>query len=206
MPEALRIESPMTVRDFEAFLDAQTGGARWELVAGRVVAMTDPNERHEKIASNLGARLTLAMDAIGCHTYRGGMGVRISDDPGGADRPRPDAVVRCGTVTERNFVTDPVVIAEVLSPSTMDYDRGEKSRFYKQLPTLRHIVLIYQDQMRVEHFRRAGDVWSWETLTQPEDDLLLDAVGFTVALERLYFAIEFANARTARRSGAANPC
>ncbi|MDQ2805094.1 MAG: Uma2 family endonuclease [Pseudomonadota bacterium] len=46
----------------------------------------------------------------------------------------------------------PLVV--VLSPSTIDTDRGEKLRFYKALPTLRHIALVYQDQMHVEHYRR----------------------------------------------------
>ncbi len=65
----------------------------------------------------------------------------------------------------------------------MDVDRGEKLRFYKALPTLRHIALVYQDQMRVEHYRKTDLGWELETLTHAEDVLLLDALAFTIALE-----------------------
>ena len=203
MSEALQIEPLVTIEEFDAFLADQPESARWELVAGRIVAMTNPNERHEQIASNFGAPLKLALDAAGCRTYLGGMGVQRSEDRTGENRPRPDVMVRCGAVSDRNFVTDPVVIAEVLSPSTMDYDRGEKLVFYKQLPTLRHIVLIYQDRMCVEHFQRIDEEWTWETLTQPDDELVLDAVGFTISLSQVYFAIDLSNVRRMRQRGAA---
>jgi hypothetical protein len=53
--------------------------------------------------------------------------------------------VRCGAVSARNFVTDPLVVVEVLSPSIMDNGRDEKLMFYKWQPILRHIILVYQD-------------------------------------------------------------
>ena len=132
------------------------------------------------------------MDPLGCRTYQGGTGVQRSDDRANENRTCPDVVVRCGSVGDRNFVTDPVVIAEVLSPSTMDYDRGQKLVFYKQIPTLRHVALIYQNRMCVEHFRRDDAGWTWEILTQPDDALSFDAVGLSISLERVYFGIEFA--------------
>ena len=193
MSEAFQIEPMVTIEEFDAFLNGQPDSTQWELVAGRIVARSNPNERHEQIASNLGAPLKLAMDTQECRTYLGGMGVQLTESRTGENRLRPDVVVRCGPVGDRNFVTDPIVVAEVLSPSTMDYDRGEKLVFYKQLPTLRHIVLIYQDRMCVEHFQRIDDEWSWETLTQPDDELVLEAVGFTIALNRVYFAIDLSN-------------
>ena len=202
MSEALQIEPPVTIEAFDAFLADQPESARWELVAGRIVAMSNPNERHERITSSLGARLTLAMDAIGCHTDQAGMGVQRSEGRTGEDRPRPDVVVRCGAVSDRNFVTDPIIVAEVLSPSTMDYDRGEKLVFYKQLPTLRHIVLIYQDRMCVEHFQRIDDEWSWETLTRPDDELVLEALGFAISLNQVYFAIDLSNVHRIRHRAA----
>jgi Uma2 family endonuclease len=95
-------------------------------------------------------------------------------------------------VGTRNFITDALVVVEVLSP-TMDVDRGEKLRFYKALPTLRHIALVYQDQMRVEHYRKTDLGWELETLTHVEDVLLLDALAFTISLETIYFGVELTN-------------
>ncbi len=195
MSEAILTQLPVTIGEFDAFLDGQQDDRSWELVAGQIVAMTNPTEVHEQIASNIGAPLKLAMDPKGCRVYQGGIGVQRSDNERGIDRPRPDVLVRCGRLGTRNFVTDPLVVVEVLSPSTMDVDRGDKLRFYKALPTLRHIVLVYQDQMRVEHYRKTDIGWELESLTQPEEFLRFEAVTFEIALEHVYFGVELNNIR-----------
>lgn len=190
MSHAVLTDPPVTIAEFGAFLDAQQDDALWELVAGHIVAMTNPTEEHEQIAGNIGAPLKLAMDAKGCRAYQGGIRIQRADDARGTDKPRPDVVVRCGPSGRRNFITDPLVVEEVLSPSTIDIDRGDKLRFYKALPTLRHIVLVYQDQMRAEHYRRTDAGWALETLTQPSDELSLEAVGFQLTLERVCFGVD----------------
>jgi len=193
MSEAILTERAVTIAEFDDFLNAQQDDCPWELVAGRVVAMTNPTEVHEQIASNIDAPLKLAMDPTGCRVYQGGIGVQRSDSERGIDRPRPDVVVRCGRVGTRNFITDPLVIVEVLSPSTIDVDRGDKLRFLKALPTLRHIALVYQDQLRVEHYRRTDLGWEMESLTQADDMLRFEAVAFAIALDRVYFGVELTN-------------
>ena len=154
MPTALRRPEPVTIEAFDRFVEAQADTALFELVEGVIVMMTNPTEVHEQIAANIGAPLKLAMDARGCRTYQGGMRVQRSDDPRDTDKTRPDVVVRCGAMGTKTYITDPLVVIEVLSPSTIDIDRGPKLDFYKSLPTIRHIALVYQDQMRVEHYRR----------------------------------------------------
>ena len=193
MSGAVATEALVTVAEFDVFLDPQADDCRWELVAGRIVAMTNPTEVHEQIASNIGAPLKLAMDPKGCRVYQGGIGVQRSELTTTTSRTRPDVVVRCGRLGTRNFITDPLVVVEILSPSTIDVDRGEKLRFYKSLPTLRHIALVYQDQMRVEHYRKTDIGWEFETLTHADDSLLFDALAFTIALERVYSSVEPTN-------------
>jgi len=100
-------------------------------------------------------------------------------------------LVRCGRGENKTYVTDPVVIVEVLSPSTIDNDRGRKLRFYKTMPTARHIVLAYSDQMRVEHYARMADGWTLSVLTSPEETLALDAVAFSIGLGQIYFDLPF---------------
>src|SRR3979409_1352074 len=78
MSEAILTEPPVTVTAFDAFLDAQQDDSLWELVAGRIVAMTNPTEVHEQIAGNIGAPLKLAMDPKGCHVYQCGIGFHRS--------------------------------------------------------------------------------------------------------------------------------
>jgi Uma2 family endonuclease len=139
----------MTIAEFDAFVAGIADDRDYELIDGELVMMSNPTETHEQIAANIAAPLKLAMDARGCRTYQGGMRVQASDDAGGRDKYRPDVVVRCGPRENKTYITDPIVVVEVLSPSTIDHDRGRKLRFYKDRPTLQHIVLAYPDQMRV---------------------------------------------------------
>jgi Uma2 family endonuclease len=192
-------QASVAIADFDLFLEAQSEDLDWELVDGAIVAMTNPTERHEQIAGNLGAPLKLEMRARHCLVHQGGIAVQSSDDDSGLTRVRPDIVVRCGSVVgDRNYITDPLVVVEVLSPSTMDRDRGPKLHFYQtRVPTLVHIVLVYQDQMRIEHYRRTDTGWRIEVLTRPEDVLQFEAVAFGCDLSAIYEGVTFApSART----------
>lgn len=189
MLTALRRPEPVTIDAFDAFVEAQADTALFELVEGVIVMMTNPTEVHEQIAANIGAPLKLAMDARGCRSYQGGMRVQRSDDSRDTEKTRPDVVVRCGALTSRTYMTDPLVVIEVLSPSTIDVDRGPKLDFYKSLPTMRHIAFIYQDQMRVEHYRRVEQGFELEVLKRPDDAVHFEAVDFQIDLARIYFDV-----------------
>ena len=209
MTTAVRRPEPVSIEAFGRFVDAQADTALFELVEGVIVMMTNPTETHEQIAANIGAPLKLAMDARGCRTYQGGMRVQRSDDPRETDKTRPDVVVRCGAIGAKTYVTDPLVVIEVLSPSmgadpaglTPDSNAGcemgsdpqgltpAKLDFYKSLPTIRHIALIYQDQMRVEHYRRGEQGFELEVLKRPEEALHFEAVEFRIDLIRIYFDV-----------------
>ena len=177
----------ITISAFDAFVDAQADDRAFELVDGEIVMMTNPNETHEQIAGNIGAPLKLAMDGRGCRTYQGGMRVQRSEDTSETDKTKPDVVVRCGPAGTGSFITDPLVVVEVLSPSTMDVDRGRKLDFYKSLPTLRHIAIVYQDQVRIEHYHRGEQGWDREILKAPDQLLNFEAVDFRIDLARVYF-------------------
>ena len=189
MSDTATRDDPSTVADYEAFTEGLTGDDRWELIRGRIVMMTNPTESHEHIVGGIFARLRIAMEAAGCRVYAGGMRVQRSEDRGDDMATIPDIVVRCGPRRDRNFVTDPLVVVEVLSRSTMQQDRGVKFDFYRSLPSLQHIVLVYQDQMRVEHFRRGASAWAVEVLSTPSRRLDLDAVDFSVDLATIYFDV-----------------
>ncbi len=131
-----------------------------------------------------------AADKRGCQAFFGGMRVQRSENQGAIDKPRPDLLVRRGPLARRDFVTDPLVVVEVLSPSTMDVDRGDKLRFYKRLPTLAHVALVYQDQMRVEHYRRLDTGWETETLTAPSQAMVFEAISCGIGMEDAWFGVD----------------
>ena len=181
------IANPVTVAEFDAFVDAQPEDTKWELVDGQILAMTNPTARHGQIALNLGFLLKSAADRQGCRTNIGGLRVQAAEAGSGVDKTIPDIVVTCGAWSpRRTFITDPTVVVEVLSPSTMDFDRGAKLAFYKALPTLQDIVLVYQDEVRVEHERRGGDTWEMTPLTRFEQTLSLFGLPLEVSLSDVY--------------------
>lgn len=187
MSEGLILDDPLvTIFDFDGFLDSQDDARPWELVAGRIIGMANPTQRHEQIVANVDTALKQVADKRRCQTFFGGMRVQRSSNSAAVDKPRPHLLVRCGTIQNQDYVTDPLVIVEVLSPSMMDVDRGEKLRFYKHLPTLVHIVLLYQDQQRAEHYRRIDTGWETIVLTQPVDLLEFDALGTALRLGDAY--------------------
>ncbi len=166
----------------EAYLAyEQDQPVRHELVDGYLYAMTGATDRHEEIALNLATALRTHLRGGPCRVYKGDLKIRVADD-----FYYPDVFVRCGE--ERGdpyFKTDPVVIAEVLSPGTQRYDRGDKRLAFFTLPTLSEYVLIAQDRTRVEVYRR-GSHAAPERLERPQDLLRLESLGFTLPLSELY--------------------
>jgi Uma2 family endonuclease len=99
----------------------------------------------------------------------------------------PDAVLRCGArlPDDAVVVPDPLVIVEVLSPSTSATDRAWKLQEYFRLPSLRHYLIIWADQQQIVH-HRCGISGEIETQIVKTGDMTLDPPGITVALNDIY--------------------
>lgn len=109
------------------------------------------------------------------------MKVRVGDD-----FYYPDLVVTCRPATGTYYyVTDSVLIVEVLSPTTERQDRLEKRLAYQHLPSLREYVLIAQDKMQVEVHRRIEDGWEIERCGE-HDELRFESVDLTIPLTEIY--------------------
>ncbi len=158
----------------------QTQEVRHELVDGYLYAKVDASDRHEEIAMNLAAALLLHLRGGPCRVYKSDLKLRIGDD-----FYYPDIFVRCGT--ERGdpyFKTDPVLIVEVLSPTTQRYDRGDKRQAYLSLPSLRDYILVSQTEMKVwiEH----RDTAKITILDAPDDTIAIPGLEFSISLQELY--------------------
>jgi len=192
MSHAVALPPPVTIAAFDAFLEGERDDSRWELIDGEIVAMTNPSLDHAEIVANIASALRPVMPADRrCRVTAGDVRVQMSDDLRGIYAPRPDVMVWCGPKEgSRNFVTTPQIIVEVLSQSNMDHDRGAKLRLYKTgFPTLRQIVLVYQDQMRVECCERTDIGWELLTLTRPEQTLMFTALVFGMTLAEVYAGV-----------------
>lgn len=175
-PETLPRLGPDEYLDYE-----REQSVRHELVDGYLYAMTGSSDRHEEIALNLAAALRVHLRGSPCRVYKGDLKIRVADD-----FYYPDVFVRCGQLRgDAYFKTDPVLVAEVLSPSTQRYDRGDKRLAYSSLPSLQEYVLISQDRMLVELHSR-GDGGNCLRLEGRDDLLRLESVGFSISLAELY--------------------
>jgi Uma2 family endonuclease len=153
--------------------------------------MAPASYNHEMIAGNIDRALTSQVARRGCRSHRDA-GLAASND---ADfLPEPDVMVRCGPMDgRRRWVSDPIVVIEVLSPSTMADDRGYKLKAYQeQFASLRHIALVYRSEIRVELWSRELDgTWAEEpaVLRTRHEQLALGAVEAQVSLSEIYEGI-----------------
>jgi Uma2 family endonuclease len=167
----------------EEFLDWDDGtDRRHELVDGRIVAMAPPSEAHATIVSNLTISIGTRLPPPG--RVLGEFGVRLVNRDDGFYQF--DLAVTCAPVeATRRYVADPVLIVEILSPSTQLHDRGRKLDDYRQLPSVNEILLVASEQRRVQHWRRDGARWIVEDLIG-DADLRLAVVPEPIPLAAIY--------------------
>ena len=158
-----------------------------EYLDGHIIAMSGASFKHSLIISNISGELHLQFKGRGCSVHTNDMRVRPN--------PRdsyfyPDVVVVCGEPQFEDEAFDtllnPIVIVEVLSPSTEAYDRGEKFRRYQQLASLKEYVLVSQDKVWIEHHRRHGAQWILSHYRTLEEGLPLPSIGCEVPLSDIY--------------------
>lgn len=153
---------------------------------GDVFAMAGGSPRRNFLSSAVGAELRGAVRGRGCHALSSDQRISAKE---GERYVYADAVVACGGVQMEPGTSDvlanPSVIAEVLSPGTEKYDRGEKWEAYQRLASLTDYLLLAQTSARVEHYQREADgSWRYRVLGAGETITLTN--GATVAVDAIY--------------------
>lgn len=190
MSAALNKPARMKVAEFIELIRPYPDEERWELLDGEPLLMAPQTERHQRIVMNLLKHVDRLADARGCVALPGlGILSYAVDDYA----PIPDVVVRCGPMLDGGYARDAILIAEVLSPSTMNNDRGRKLDFYRTLATLRTILVVYQDEVRVEAWQRDG-VGEWQRIVRKgrSDVLAVPELEGELSLADLYKDIPLA--------------
>jgi Uma2 family endonuclease len=157
-----------------------------EFDGGEIIAMAGGSRRHNAIASRISAALENGRGA-GCVAFQSGQRVRALAT---GKATYPDAAVVCGPIEGDpadpggSTITNPMLIIEVLSPSTEHGDRGEKWQHYQLISALREYVLVSQGAARIEHYRRMADGgWAYHDVSAGSVTLCSGAV---LELARLY--------------------
>lgn len=157
-----------------------------EFYSGQMFAMAGGTYQHARIGLNVTTELAVRLRGKPCHPMNSDMRVAT---PSGLNT-YPDTSVYCHApeLTDNNrTLLNPVLIVEVLSPSTRSYDRGDKFMHYRSIPSLQDYVLIDSEMVLVEHYQRIGTYeWHLHEYRQLTDAIKLESVGETLEVACFY--------------------
>ena len=165
----------------------ETTDTRYEYHDGEVFAMSGAARKHSAISSNvitfLGGHLPK-----GCRPFDSDLKVYVEAANKGF---HPDVSVACRPITgpeEMNAVDNPVLLVEVISEGSANYDRGQKFWYYSQLPSLREYVLIEQDKQAVETRYRssATDNWVMAYYEGEDAEIILHSLDLRLPIAQIY--------------------
>ncbi|HEX6985035.1 MAG TPA: Uma2 family endonuclease [Planctomycetaceae bacterium] len=160
---------------------------RSEYIDGELRPMAGASLLHNLIVLKLGTLLATLLADKPFLVCVNDLRVRIPDGP----YYYPDAVVAPSPPemedAEQDTLLNPLVVVEVLSPSTEAIDRGEKLDNYRLIPSLADYLIVFQDRMRVEHYSRvSADEWRLVTRDRAADAIPLSALGVELKLADVY--------------------
>jgi Uma2 family endonuclease len=180
-----------TVEDYLAF--ERASDRRHEYLNGELYLMAGAGANHNLIAVNVLASLHVQLRQRPRVIYPSDMRVKVSYT---GLYTYPDVSVVCGAPQfeddQHDTLLNPILIVEILSPSTESYDRGRKFQHYRTLASLQEYVLISQDVHRIERYvRQDNDQWLLSDVTQVDAALELSSISCTLSLADVYEKITF---------------
>ena len=160
---------------------------------GEIISMTGGTTNHNKLALNLATGLNVALNDLDYEIYIGDVKLWI---PRYREFTYPDVmVIECQPVyysTNTTIVTNPVLIVEVLSKSTKDYDRGDKFLYYRSIPEFKEYILIDQTKYYVMQYVKTSENQWILTEYETEDALInLSSINVELSLKQLYKKVNF---------------
>ncbi len=186
MGKPLSTPPKMTREEYRRWAEAQPRG-RYELVEGEIVAMAPERVAHLRVkaAAWLTLRQAIAAAGVACEALADGVTVEAGDNTD----YEPDAVVNCGERIAGDAIAapNPVVVVEVLSPSTQSVDTGAKLADYFRVPSIQHYLIVRADRHAVIHHRRRDDA-GIDTQLITEGQIALNPPGISIQVEDLYAA------------------
>lgn len=172
----------------EYFAIEEQAEIRNEFINGEIIPMTGGTTNHNLVTGNIYLALRLALKGKNRSVYIENVRLFI---PEGNIFAYPDVMVMADEPIYYNntktTVTNPIVLIEVLSNSTRDYDLGRKFSYYRSLESLQEYVLVEPEQTLIMIYRRSNNKhWSLEILDNSSDVLRLDSVALEMPLSDIY--------------------
>jgi Uma2 family endonuclease len=155
---------------------------------GDLLAMSGAGNKHNIIFSNLFTGLGIRLKGKSCQPYGPDMRINI---PENTLYTYPDISIFCGdlqtTAQDEDTAVQPTVLIEILSPSTKNYDQGEKFRLYRDIPSLREYILVDTDIVRIYSFRiNSSGHWELEEYKSLTGQLSLESIQVIIPVAEIY--------------------
>ena len=189
---AQTILSPEEYISFERKFVPDAETVRHEYVKGKIISMSGASRAHNLISFNIAAELHPQIIDREIEAYIGEMRV---GSPAIASYFYPDIVVVSQEPRFEDDVFDtllnPIVIIEILSPSTEAFDRGEKFSHYRQIESLQEYIIVSQDKVNVERFLRRPDEWGYTSFQDLNQHVPIVSIECELSLQRIYQGVTF---------------
>ena len=163
-----------------------------EYIDGEIYAMAGTGGIHNIISGNLYISLRNHLQQSPCRTYFADMKVRLNQ---GKRFFYPDLVITCDRRDSPTapYVNFPLLIIEILSESTENFDRGKKFHDYRTIPSLQEYVLVSSQEYLVEVFRRTeNDLWILQIYENLTDNVTLESLAVQLPLTEIYATLQLA--------------
>ena len=177
----------------EEYLEMENAAVeKSEYYKGEIYAMSGAKLTHNIIYKNVFGELYLKLKGRSCQPYGSDLRIHI---PNNTLFTYPDITIICGKVETLNDdkynALNPTIIIEILSPSTKNYDRGDKFKLYRDIPSLKEYILINSTGIGVEAYRiiEKGH-WELQEYTDIKEILLLPNINFSITLQEIYEGVE----------------
>lgn len=170
----------------------ETATEKHEYYKGEIFAMSGAKMPHNTISGNLFIELGIRLKGKGCRPYNSDTRIHIEAN---TLFTYPDISIICGEPETLNNddwnVLNPVVIIEILSPSTKNYDRGEKFRLYRDIPKLKEYILVDSESVHIEIFRlNESNRWELEEYNTAEETLFIQTINEYISLGGIYAGVK----------------
>ncbi len=189
MSSAESLDRRMSATEYAAW--ERTQPVRHEFYQGEVFAQAGGTRRHSQVGTNAAGALRNLLIGSDCIAH--GSDMRISVEATGY-QAYPDVSVVCPPIEgdSEEVISNPILLVEVLSPSTADFDRGGKFGHYRQIPSLQEYLVFWQDEARVEqHTRTADKLWLLREVTGRDAVLQLASLNLPLPLREIYDKVDF---------------
>lgn len=177
----------------EYLLQEETASEKHEYFGGEVFAMSGSSINHNRIVRNMLTLLDASLKGSRCEVFPSDLKVHIEAN---GLFTYPDLSIVCNDIEtwkqRKDTITNPSVIIEVLSPSTSGYDRGQKFKLYRDIPSLKEYILISSTEMLVEQYSKQSEhIWSFRETKDSSASLQIETIGFSCPLDEVFRNVAF---------------